>query len=301
MKGLTMRFLSFFFHRWERSDSSKPVEETPRSTIHNPNELISLYKHYRAKGMELNSVLVRELPKDILLSAGRALGIARGKTLVFESKDETSVLMDYCIYDCPWGGKYACEWYLEKHQPAPNSMEYHLLTAMRDARYGIYRVVEIKKGVGALLEDMFRRENIFVMDYGISVSAIEGLTFAGRLIAPDNRFLMTTGAMLPLLDEEAIISIFEFIANNIAATPEQLAHLSREQLKEISTFVIRTLLCAGVANNITYQTTPGVPSTHIPPLVTTPPPAGPYPGTARNAPCPCGSGKKYKKCCLGKD
>ena len=21
----------------------------------------------------------------------------------------------------------------------------------------------------------------------------------------------------------------------------------------------------------------------------------------RNAPCPCGSGKKYKKCCLGKD
>ncbi|MDP6121128.1 MAG: SEC-C metal-binding domain-containing protein, partial [Rhodospirillales bacterium] len=22
--------------------------------------------------------------------------------------------------------------------------------------------------------------------------------------------------------------------------------------------------------------------------------------TGRNAPCPCGSGKKYKKCCLGK-
>lgn len=22
-----------------------------------------------------------------------------------------------------------------------------------------------------------------------------------------------------------------------------------------------------------------------------------YPGTGRNAPCPCGSGKKYKKCC----
>ena len=23
--------------------------------------------------------------------------------------------------------------------------------------------------------------------------------------------------------------------------------------------------------------------------------------TSRNAPCPCGSGKKYKKCCLAKD
>lgn len=27
------------------------------------------------------------------------------------------------------------------------------------------------------------------------------------------------------------------------------------------------------------------------------PPEKKYPGTGRNAPCPCGSGKKYKKCC----
>ena len=25
------------------------------------------------------------------------------------------------------------------------------------------------------------------------------------------------------------------------------------------------------------------------------------PQVARNAPCPCGSGKKYKKCCMGKE
>ena len=25
--------------------------------------------------------------------------------------------------------------------------------------------------------------------------------------------------------------------------------------------------------------------------------AGKFPGTGRNAPCPCGSGKKYKRCC----
>ncbi|RCK75785.1 MAG: hypothetical protein OZSIB_3728 [Candidatus Ozemobacter sibiricus] len=29
-----------------------------------------------------------------------------------------------------------------------------------------------------------------------------------------------------------------------------------------------------------------------------PPPPEKYPGTGRNEPCPCGSGKKYKKCCL---
>ncbi len=25
-----------------------------------------------------------------------------------------------------------------------------------------------------------------------------------------------------------------------------------------------------------------------------------YPNAKRNAPCPCGSGKKYKKCCINK-
>ncbi|MEF3168618.1 MAG: SEC-C domain-containing protein [Deltaproteobacteria bacterium] len=26
-----------------------------------------------------------------------------------------------------------------------------------------------------------------------------------------------------------------------------------------------------------------------------------YPKVGRNDPCPCGSGKKYKKCCLARD
>ena len=38
--------------------------------------------------------------------------------------------------------------------------------------------------------------------------------------------------------------------------------------------------------------------TSAPPSRTTPPGSREkYPGTARNAPCPCNSGKKYKKCC----
>ncbi len=30
------------------------------------------------------------------------------------------------------------------------------------------------------------------------------------------------------------------------------------------------------------------------------PPPAPHPKIGRNDPCPCGSGKKYKKCCLDK-
>jgi len=33
----------------------------------------------------------------------------------------------------------------------------------------------------------------------------------------------------------------------------------------------------------------------------TPAPDYTAPKISRNAPCPCGSGKKYKKCCMDKD
>jgi uncharacterized protein YecA (UPF0149 family) len=36
------------------------------------------------------------------------------------------------------------------------------------------------------------------------------------------------------------------------------------------------------------------------PRMNEPPIRDPYRGVGRNDPCPCGSGKKYKKCCLGK-
>jgi hypothetical protein len=34
---------------------------------------------------------------------------------------------------------------------------------------------------------------------------------------------------------------------------------------------------------------------------TSKPQVGPYLGVGRNAPCPCGSGRKYKNCCLRKE
>lgn len=33
-------------------------------------------------------------------------------------------------------------------------------------------------------------------------------------------------------------------------------------------------------------------------ILNEPPPESPQPKIGRNEPCPCGSGKKYKKCCL---
>lgn len=44
-----------------------------------------------------------------------------------------------------------------------------------------------------------------------------------------------------------------------------------------------------IMNEISKNSKPKLPTYNLPPK--------PYAGTGRNAPCPCGSGKKYKRCC----
>lgn len=57
--------------------------------------MIKKYKTYRRIGMMLNQKMMKAyLRRDILIKAAGLLGMASGNTLIFDSEDETSVLMD---------------------------------------------------------------------------------------------------------------------------------------------------------------------------------------------------------------
>jgi hypothetical protein len=59
-------------------------------------DLLKKYKQYRKVGKELNSKIMDAcLERDVLLKSARLLHMTRGDILVFESEDETSVLMDF--------------------------------------------------------------------------------------------------------------------------------------------------------------------------------------------------------------
>jgi hypothetical protein len=93
------------------------------SHVANRGEIVSRYQHLRMVGRSLNSKLVARLSKDILHEGGRKLGILRGGTLVFESEDETAVLMDYCLYDVRRKGCNTIEQYLIDLPSDPESDE----------------------------------------------------------------------------------------------------------------------------------------------------------------------------------
>jgi hypothetical protein len=247
--------------------------------------IVTRYKHLRAVGRTLNQKLVQRLSKDVLHEGGRKLGLLKRDILVFGSEDETAILMDYCIYDVRRKGRNAFEQYLLDSAPAPESDEMVCLRAMQRAVYSLFIVESVIRGFGVAVRDVLSGAAIFVVDMGFGSTAQPGVVFASRLLFHEG-FAMTGGAALPLgvLPEDQQQSLKMKLAE--AAAPDDSGYFDPAPL-------IRACLSRGCSSHIRYQEPSGR-------LVAQ---QGASEGNrsrsvGRNDPCPCGSGKKFKNCCI---
>ena len=160
-------------------------------------EIISRYKRLRKVGTRLNNKLVGQLSKDVLDEGAKKLGILQNGIFVFDSEDESAVLMDYCLYDVRRRGRNAVEKYLIDSPPDPDSDEMVCLRAMQHAIYSLFVVESVERGLGVTVRDALSDETILVVDMGFGKSAQPGLAFASRLLTHEG-FSMTGGAALPL-------------------------------------------------------------------------------------------------------
>ena len=248
-------------------------------------EIISRYKKLRAVGRNLIHKLVSRLSKDVFHEGGKKLGILRRGALVFNSEDESSVLMDYCLYDVRRKGRNAVEQYLVDSAPDPESDEMVCLRAMQHAIYSLFIVESVMRGFGVTVRDLLSDETILIVDMGFGSTAQPGLIFTSRLLSHDG-FSMTGGAALPLgvppKDQQQEITK-ELLR---AATPDDDGYFDPAPL-------IRACLSHGCSSHVQYQEPirrvigrqRASASSHSAKV-------------SRNTLCPCGSGKKFKHCCL---
>lgn len=160
-------------------------------------ELLARYKHLRQVGLELNNRLVQTLSRSVVNEGGKKLGILKGKVLTLDTEDEIAVLMDYCLHDLRRDGVNAVEQYLRASAPTPESDEWILLQALRQARYSLFATEATEPGVGVHARDLLRDEPLFIVDVGFSRSASVGMVLAARIVSPEG-INMTTGAALPV-------------------------------------------------------------------------------------------------------
>ncbi|HKI34281.1 MAG TPA: SEC-C metal-binding domain-containing protein [Gemmataceae bacterium] len=260
-------------------------------------ELLPRYKHLREVAFQLNNRLVKTLPKSVLDEGGKKLGILKKNVLVLDTEDEVAVLADYCIHDVRRQGLNAVERYLAESPPPPDSDERVLLQAMRQARYSLFVVEAVERGVGVHVHDLLRDEPLFLVDVGFSQTAPIGAVLAARVVAHEG-MVQTTGAGLPLgvLSPEKRTQFLEVLRKVFPHT--DFRNLSPEQASEMSAKIIRMCRECGAAEHIVYQEPEHWSAVSRGSAPSLPPP--PARRVGRNDRCPCGSGKKFKHCCGGR-
>ena len=253
-------------------------------------ELVERYQRLRRIGTAMNNALVRTLATDVLQEGGRKLGIIRDGTFVFASQDETNVLMDYCIYNVRREGMNAVQRYLADSPPAEGSEEMLLLKAKTRARYSVLQVEKVIAGVGVEMLDVFRQDKVFVVDMGFGQTAVVGLMLASRLISAGD-FWVTGGAALPL-SKGAADEIQRRLPGLLGADESDWDHMPFELEADFVAMVVRACLENRDGPKIRYKQPEirGGRGAAVQQF-------GRAVAVGRNDPCPCGSGKKYKKCC----
>ncbi len=236
----------------------------------------------------LNNRLVGMIPKNTLEECARILGFSRKGVMVFETEDEASVLMDYCLYYPGPDGRNLVAKYLEESPPPADSDEMVALQSMTRAYYSVFQIVNAQRGIGVSVQDVLRGESGFIVDVGLGSTASRRMALATRII-PMEGYLMTGGAGLPV-DSSAIAQISkEMRRSRYSPETTDFKNLTPRQEAEVAAIVIRQCRATGMSSHIAYAG-PGEKPRAI---------AGSTGArrVGRNDPCPCGSGKKFKACC----
>ena len=179
--------------------------------------------------------------------------------MIFDSEDETSVLMDYAIYNVRIDGQNAVERYLDDSPPPPDSDELAILKAQLEAYYSIFQIVGLEPGVGVAVRDLLRHENGFIADIGLSSSARKGNSFATRVIPQEEHgFVMTGGAGLPVTPG-TLAKIADALERMFAPMTD-FTRLAPDQESDLVAAVIRICLESGMSSRIAYGTSAEEPS-----------------------------------------
>jgi hypothetical protein len=198
------------------------------------------YIRLRAVNKKINAELPGFLHKNEISRCAKDLGCLQKKTLVLNSEDDLSVLMDYCIHN-PSGKKSCIDSYIERSSFEPVSDEMMLLKALRESFFSILQVNSTEKGYLCHVEDILRGQNITLLDIGLGSSAPPGTLVAARLIKmPASRYYMTTGAPMLIREPHAIGAV----ATTLRAFTRSIdsGYLSQTQANAIGKRVTRAVL-----------------------------------------------------------
>ena len=152
------------------------------------------YRQIRARTMLVNDVVLRTIPRFVVLNAARALGLARGEKLVLESEFDQHCLMERSLHDELWLGKNAIAHFRASEAlKALDPEQRAALDALAGARFSVFLLESTDPQRGCLyLRDVRTDDVLEVMDLNLSMTATPGVLFATRVFEVEG-IRLTTG------------------------------------------------------------------------------------------------------------
>ena len=249
--------------------------------------LADRYSHLRSESVSLNSEVMKTFDKGTFLRAAEMLGMLQGETIVAALDMGAALIPEFAMYGVFAGGENVLQRFHRTH-PQTDPVRQMLLDAKSQAIFTLAGVVETYPAEHALVvEDLFlNNRRMLLADRSLSANASAGNVLCLRTFQVD-KFWMSTGLGLSLGVNTQFPALVDYIAasdlTNMRTDPDSQDFIHGSY----AATVIKTVLARFSKGSEFADDMPE--ENNDLPLQSE--------RLERNAPCPCGSGKKYKKCC----
>ncbi len=219
--------------------------------------LFERYQRVRTIAKDVQMEILRRLPLDAIVEAGKRMGVKRSTLAEWDraTEEENAVAMDTVLYGegAPTDELAA---YRRAHTVPPGSEVERLLEAMADVRFGLLRVEEILPDVGVRVRDLLMGEMHVLTDQGLAMSATEGMVIATRFLAMEG-FIMTTGLGLPL-DAEDLKNLRGAVWDwRRPGAADEFARMDRAEQARLGTRILAFAVQAGALDHFRSRSVDG--------------------------------------------
>jgi hypothetical protein len=262
--------------------------------------LVGRYKELRLAFKSFVQKLLSHVDREELDEAARALGLLDGRPLILHNEEEIELLMDFTAHDVLRHGESRIQRFL-KEGPDLTADEALVGQSLADDRMSLFKVKETEPGVGAVVLDLVLGRTFFVYDINFSNSVDPGNCLVFRILEVDGIYI-TSGTSLPIVPH----AIYNLVAALEDWCLDALLSSSPEVRSDANAAILRILLSKGASERIAFAPPGSIsrPADRLSELpdyddeyAVTAPIHRDGPRVGRNEPCPCGSGRKFKKCC----
>jgi hypothetical protein len=248
------------------------------------------YLRTREVKLGIDAKLRKTLDPEALQTCASVLGFPRedGKAVI-DTADDVLLVEAFTTYEHR-AGSATVKQLLGSDESTEE--ERVVLDAMRHHWFTVFVVNRIVPEVGAFIDDTLHGGTLLLADVSLAEHGYPGLCFASHLL-PFDTFAMTGGACVAF--EQDIAVLYARVMQARPVTPEAIDALEPSDRVQLAANLINLARSdAEMVRHWRNAVASGrgiVPWTHPARLAQASAKVG------RNDPCPCGSGKKYKKCC----